>query len=97
MQSKLAYDKSRRYVGTHEIGINMPDMTKEKADKILNEFKALGVFKTRDGKECGTFLYRIIDGRAHWHSLGVTCAQQVRAIVEISTKYGRDIHINTGG
>ena len=53
----------------------MPDMTKDKADKILKEFKALGVFKTRDGKECGTFLYRIVDGRAHWHSLGVTCAQ----------------------
>ena len=61
------------------------------------EFKALGIFKTSKGEDCGMWFIRMEGERAGWHCLGRSTGNQIKEIVRISTKYGRDVHINTGG
>ena len=84
-------------MSTEDIGTNQPPITQKKIDEMQKAFNALGIFRTGKGDICGKWFVRKEGDRACWYALGKSCAQQVRAIVEIMTKFGRDVHINTGG
>ena len=97
MGSKTPDMAPRHWVSSADIGFNQSPVTDEQIKKMREDYAKLGIFRDENGKAHGKFVVRKEGNRACWYVLGTCSAKQIREIVIIAKRYGRDIHINTGG